>query len=261
MKTFKLIKLLLSLCPGADVNATDEQGLTPLMTAIVAGYPLTVVALLQHADCAVNCRTITGMSALHYAARQGSYGTVQLLLQHGADPTFTTHYGSCSPLSLAVQNGHTEVVQTLVLGCAFVDVNVYAKSDDVRMPVYESLESCRSVTAKLLLIGGYKNIEEIHQYIAHCSSDRFTAEASDLQQILSNSFKSVNLMALYHLCRLAVRKFLGTDIWNKAKQLPLPQKVKDYIAFSDIYQPPELNTPMQIYNFFCDNSREIYELI
>lgn len=68
--------------------------------------------LLKHgadpnlADCS------TGTTPLHDAARTGFLETVQLLVQHMADPQ-ARDKTNCRPVDLARDNGHTEVVAFL----------------------------------------------------------------------------------------------------------------------------------------------------
>ena len=55
----------------------------------------------------------SGMSTLHYAASLGSVNIVTMLLDAGADPQVIDKYGK-TPLHLAVQNDHLEVLQLLL---------------------------------------------------------------------------------------------------------------------------------------------------
>lgn len=62
----------------------------------------------------VNAAQGDGMTALHWAARNGSLEVARLLLEHDADPTATTRNGAYTPLHLASQSGQAELVETLV---------------------------------------------------------------------------------------------------------------------------------------------------
>lgn len=80
---------------GADPNARDEGGLTPLMHAARGDHPHQadpaatdhpeVVRLLLEKGAQANAATDTGFVALFWAARYGHEKSVKTLLDHGAD--------------------------------------------------------------------------------------------------------------------------------------------------------------------------------
>lgn len=76
------------IAKGADVNAKDERGQTPL----------------------------------HFAARRGHEEIVRLLIAEGADVNVSMEDGSWTPLLDAASNGHTQVVKLLLEKGAKVDV-------------------------------------------------------------------------------------------------------------------------------------------
>lgn len=72
------------LAQGADVNARNAHGWTPLHVA-VAGGDSTVVALLLRHGADVHARSHIGTTPLDHAAMRGSRKAVtDLLLAHGA---------------------------------------------------------------------------------------------------------------------------------------------------------------------------------
>jgi ankyrin repeat protein len=69
---------------GADVNAKDEFGNTPVMLAVMSHQPELADLLIQHgAD--VNAKDIDGRTALHYAVARDRADIVRLLIERGAD--------------------------------------------------------------------------------------------------------------------------------------------------------------------------------
>ena len=64
----------------------------------------------------VNAAQGDGMTALHWAARQGAIDTVRMLLFAGGNVRATTRLGGYTPLLLASQAGHAAVIDALVKG-------------------------------------------------------------------------------------------------------------------------------------------------
>lgn len=106
---------------GAEKNALDDAGETPLMKAAQLGHQ-RVVELLIEAGADINVfgkaldspygRTY-GSAALHYAAGRGHHGIVKALLKHGADVNAQDNRGD-TPLHYAVDIGREEIVSTLL---------------------------------------------------------------------------------------------------------------------------------------------------
>lgn len=104
----KAVKTLLER--GADVNARDENGWTPLVEAAFGGHADTVQLLLeQGAD--VNVRDRAGWTPLMEAASKGHAEAVTILLAHGADVNAETLKGWTA--LKATPRGNTEIVRSL----------------------------------------------------------------------------------------------------------------------------------------------------
>ena len=101
---------------GADVNASNREGLTALMASTSGGRGtgdagIAKALIAKGAD--VNAANIYGRTALMEVARNGNLEFVNLLLAHGANvnakPT-----GGVTALMQAALNGHTAIVGALL---------------------------------------------------------------------------------------------------------------------------------------------------
>jgi ankyrin repeat protein len=97
---------------GADVNARDASGRTPLMYAARAGH-VEVVKLLLKKGADVNAMDRTRATAMTWSCRSGHRDIVRLLTGHGAQMTLTD----------AAYLGDVERVQRLIREGLFVDSN------------------------------------------------------------------------------------------------------------------------------------------
>ena len=82
------------IAAGAELNARDAYGQTPLMYAASAGENITVLDALLKAGADINATTDAGWTALMYAARDAGNLKVPLhLLNAAADPTLRNSDG------------------------------------------------------------------------------------------------------------------------------------------------------------------------
>lgn len=101
------------IAQGADVNARDNLGITPVHYAALCGhYDMVEMLLLNKAD--VNAFDDQGLTPLHMAAQYGHARIVELLLSYGANISAKTNHSGLSPLHWAAFWGHTEAIRTLI---------------------------------------------------------------------------------------------------------------------------------------------------
>jgi ankyrin repeat protein len=98
---------------GADINAANDYGDTPLHSAAYLGLTEKVRLLLKNkAD--VSRRTLRGETPLLYAARPEGYPeTVLALLEGGADVNAADNFGM-TPLHGAAMIGDVDVARVLI---------------------------------------------------------------------------------------------------------------------------------------------------
>lgn len=98
---------------GANVNAADSNGDTPLHIAVRSNDREMARFLLTRTPGAnVDLANRNGDTPLHLAAWAGDVDMVKLLLAHRADPS-AKDYHKQTPLDLARQQGHSAVAKLL----------------------------------------------------------------------------------------------------------------------------------------------------
>jgi len=133
---------------GADIEAVNEAGLTPLIMAADAGHP-EVVRLLIENGVAVDGCTKDGFTALMVAAARGCTETAQLLANGGASIDLQDRYG-WTALMRAAYSG--EYSTAWLLTGAGADVNLQA--GDGRTSLIIAAQQGITEMAKLLIKSG-----------------------------------------------------------------------------------------------------------
>ncbi|XP_076435310.1 uncharacterized protein LOC143275219 [Babylonia areolata] len=133
---------------GADVNAKDILGHTPLMCAVRGGHADTAKLLMEHGTD-INTKNCAGHTPLMCAVRGGHTDTAKLLMEHGADIN-TKNSAGHTPLMCAVRGGHTDTAKLLMEHGA--DVNT--KNSDGWTPLIWAVREGHTDTAKLLMEHG-----------------------------------------------------------------------------------------------------------
>jgi hypothetical protein len=97
---------------GADKEARDEEGQTPLHIAVWSEKPDCVEGLAR-AGADKEVKNADGETPLHVAARHGKLECLNALVRAGADKEARSRKGE-TPLRLAAWHGNTECVEALV---------------------------------------------------------------------------------------------------------------------------------------------------
>ncbi|HNR30189.1 MAG TPA: ankyrin repeat domain-containing protein [Candidatus Hydrogenedentes bacterium] len=104
---------------GADVDAPDSLGETPLHKAAREGHLAVVRELAALAD--VNIKSNMGMTPLHWAALTGRTNVAAVLLANGADPGIHNDVlDGMRPVEVAEVMGHIELAACLETRAALV---------------------------------------------------------------------------------------------------------------------------------------------
>ena len=101
---------------GAEINAKDRWGGTPLQDAVREGHR-AVAALLFERGSHLGMNDLTLAMAMCQHARLGKLESLEELVRTGADPN-AVDYDGRSPLHIAAADGNKVIVQSLIaLGC------------------------------------------------------------------------------------------------------------------------------------------------
>ena len=107
------------LSKGAEIDARDDKGRTPLLVATHANRIDAARALIEKgAD--VNAKDDIEDSPYLYAGARGHLEILKMTLTHGADLKSTNRYGGTA-LIPASERGHVETVRTLIEAGVKVD--------------------------------------------------------------------------------------------------------------------------------------------
>ena len=136
-----IVQLLLS--HGADVNALDKQGDSPLHTAVLLFRDPAIwdPELAGRVDAKI--RSHYAWSSLPEAVESRHLDAAQLLIKHGADINAPDYFGH-SPLFNAVMFETLNFVELLLKGGADVNIRIYDSTPLLRALLYENFDIAQS---------------------------------------------------------------------------------------------------------------------
>jgi uncharacterized protein len=116
----KTEEVIQAIKDGANVNAQDGQGRTPMMLATLRNDPKTVKALID-AGADVNIQADNKDNPYLYSGAEGYLEILKMTIEAGADMKLTNRYNGTA-LIPAAEHGHNDVIEYL-LKESDVDVN------------------------------------------------------------------------------------------------------------------------------------------
>lgn len=155
----EVCKLLLEL--GASIDATDDLGQKPIHVAAQNNFSEVAKLFLQQHPSLVMGTSKDGNTCAHIAAMQGSVKVIEELMKFDRNGVITARnrLTDATPLQLAAEGGHADVVKALVrAGGSATDENktgftaVHLAAQNGHGPVLEVMKSSNSlrITSKKL---------------------------------------------------------------------------------------------------------------
>jgi len=137
-----ILKVLIDA--GADVNARNEFGVTPIMYAAVRYDSQEAIPLLVRAGADVNAADRDGRTALMFAAVDGREDLVRALLDAGADPT-ARDSENMSVWAFAAQSEDEEVIRMIEAAGALPERELKAAETAQEVSVPEDVDEDEEV--------------------------------------------------------------------------------------------------------------------
>ncbi|XP_012696463.1 ankyrin repeat and SOCS box protein 13a.1 [Clupea harengus] len=238
---------------GCPINIVTVDNTTPLHDACWYGNSNCVRLLLQ-AGAQVEVRNIHGSTALCHACAAGSLMCVSLLLEHGAqiNPTLTAN--TATPLHEACSRGNSECVKLLISKGALLErYDVHTGT-----PLHVACAKGHTQCAREMLNAGAKvNAINFHNTALHHAAQVGSADLIELlvefggdinasdnmnkRPLDYTSLESQARVSLLHyhncplslqqICRIRVRRILGTKALKVLPQLNLCQLILNYLCY------------------------------
>ncbi|XP_053163923.1 ankyrin repeat and SOCS box protein 9 isoform X3 [Hemicordylus capensis] len=200
---------------------------------------------------AVNGATIDWNTPLFNACINGSVDCLNLLLQHGASPHAVCDLAS--PIHEAAKRGHIECVESLVSHGVSIDHNIKHLGTPLSVACENQQVDC---TKKLLESGASANSGKGLDSPLHIAAQKSNADLVHLLIDFGADTRSLNAegkkpaemvpsnstlaqiflqregpLSLMQLCRLYIRRYLGSHQQRRISELLLPDELKRFLLY------------------------------
>ena len=236
------VEHLLGLVEDPDIPTKDShhgaqfmvnKGVTPLMLACRNGHLDTVTLLVQH-GCDCNKQDTEYTTPLLYSIHKGYSRCVEYLLENGAFPDGIIEDGTLmglSPLFLAVKRNSQACVRALLKSNCNLYVVGSISSQDAILALDLAIRKGYIDIIRMFLLAGYDTRLINIGYFSE-SLKWLKEEDPELYDRIRESILSPT--TLLQMCRIAIRKTLGSDSQQKILQLPVPSSIKFYLHLNDL---------------------------
>ncbi|MDO5470227.1 MAG: ribosomal protein L7/L12 [Akkermansia sp.] len=168
----ELVRLLIK--SGANINACDDGGDTPLHVATDCAADINMRLLLQ-AGANIEAQNAQGQTPLHFATEQEDETVISLLINHGANVNAQTNDGR-TPLHWAARNDAAKVLPILLNHGA----NVHEKDNDGWTPLHWASFNDAATVLPILLNHG----ANVHEKDNDGRTPLHAAAAEDAETVL-----------------------------------------------------------------------------
>ncbi len=171
---------------GADINARDNDGASPLLWAVLRKKDLVPFFIQKGAD--PKCTTNEGSTVFHHAAIDGDLNTAQLLLGKGVDINAQNSSGRTA-LHIAAQYAGKEFVLFLLENGARTDVRDEAGKTPMRVAQERSRKEITKILKSLDTAIDAGNVESASTLPAH-KADINAGDNHDFTPLHSATYKN-----------------------------------------------------------------------
>lgn len=240
----EVVRLLLQ--NGASLDPQNCYSQTPLMLAVCESHE-EVVRLLVEAGSDLFVRDKTSMSIFHLAVVKSSSVCLQILLEKVKSGRLLdlTNIHGMSPFHSALMklinqrdsyNEMLEKLKMLIKAGTSPRPQQVSRSFHMKKSAHDlqTLVMIGNVDAVSLIlqVNSRKNIhKEVSSVSSELNGGRIQSASKDMAGLLQSYVSNVD--RLQHLCRMVIRDNMDPGNQNIC-QLPLPQNLKNYVAFSDL---------------------------
>ncbi|KAK2154108.1 hypothetical protein LSH36_276g01023 [Paralvinella palmiformis] len=228
-----------------------------LLTAVMSNMVDCLASLISEGiDVNAHLNKSSGNTALHISCEMGHHGCVKQLLSGGANPDQGNDFGYC-PIHLALAKGHAECVRILIHygGCSSDPVLVWHSrtfsdepvwlgyTQDLAKLLFKATSDFRTMPNKIKChfytqyLRNNTDKEMVKLYFL--TGNRLSkVEFNQLVGAADGEMKAWLLtmqrpQSLQFYARNEIRKYLKPNVYKCINDLPLPQKIKQYLLLED----------------------------
>lgn len=249
------IDIVVLLDAGANCGSVDTTGNTPLHEAAAAGHGSVVRTLLTVGRSDPRALNDQRRTPLHLAASHGDVECLATIIEMaGPDVCSAVDAHGHQPIWYAAHNGHHKAIVFFVQinGPPFVnsstnnDGHLSMKLNNIPFrlptcptpssPLLAALEKWHVGVARVLLIGGCGSRELVNDWLVGVR-ERGLKELLDDDKIEHVDWLENYAHApceLGQLCRLTIRRGLGTRVRDAASMLLLPTRLQQFVLMNDL---------------------------